>query len=67
MGGLAERPAVWRTAKVRTIRAATNGRVGVLEGWGGMYMLDLIPAGICGLTTNRGPTSSRLPFRVSSA
>jgi 4-hydroxy-tetrahydrodipicolinate synthase len=35
--------------KVCAIRKATDDRVGVLEGWGGMYMLDLIPAGICGL------------------
>ena len=36
------------SAKVTAILDATNG-VGVLEGWGGMYMLDLIPAGICGV------------------
>jgi 4-hydroxy-tetrahydrodipicolinate synthase len=35
--------------KIRGILDATEGRIGVLEGWGGMYMLDLIPAGICGL------------------
>jgi len=43
------------SAKVRAIREATNGHVGVLEGWGGMYMLDLIPAGICGLMPGLGP------------
>ncbi|MFV1967682.1 MAG: dihydrodipicolinate synthase family protein [Pirellulaceae bacterium] len=43
------------SVKVRTIRAATDGRVGVLEGWGGMYLLDLIPAGICGLIPGLGP------------
>jgi 4-hydroxy-tetrahydrodipicolinate synthase len=37
------------SAKVVSILAATDGEVGVLEGWGGMYMLDLIPAGICGV------------------
>lgn len=37
------------SAKVVAILEATNGSVGVLEGWGGMYMLDLIPAGICGV------------------
>jgi 4-hydroxy-tetrahydrodipicolinate synthase len=37
------------SAKVSAIIEATNGEVGVLEGWGGMYMLDLIPAGICGV------------------
>jgi 2-keto-3-deoxy-L-arabinonate dehydratase len=35
--------------KIRAIVEATEGRVGVLEGWGGMYLLDLVPAGICGL------------------
>jgi len=34
--------------KVRAIREATRGAVGVLEGWGGMYLLELLPAGICG-------------------
>jgi dihydrodipicolinate synthase/N-acetylneuraminate lyase len=37
------------SSKVTAILEATNGKVGVLEGWGGMYMLDLIPAGICGV------------------
>ncbi|MFN0196490.1 MAG: dihydrodipicolinate synthase family protein [Planctomycetaceae bacterium] len=37
------------SAKVESVRAATNDRIGVLEGWGGMYLLDLIPSGICGL------------------
>jgi 4-hydroxy-tetrahydrodipicolinate synthase len=41
-------------AKVRGIIEGTGGRVGVLEGWGGMYMLDLIPAGICGLMPGLG-------------
>jgi 2-keto-3-deoxy-L-arabinonate dehydratase len=41
-------------AKVRAIREATNDQVGVLEGWGGMYLLDLIPAGICGLMPGLG-------------
>src|SRR5437879_3592716 len=35
-------------AKVRAIRAATGGQVGVFEGWGGMYLLALIGDGICG-------------------
>lgn len=34
--------------KVRAIREATGGTVGVLEGWGGMYLLELLPSGICG-------------------
>jgi dihydrodipicolinate synthase/N-acetylneuraminate lyase len=37
------------SSKVTAILEATNGEVGVLEGWGGMYLLDLIPAGICGV------------------
>jgi len=36
-------------AKVRAIRQATNDRIGVLEGWGGMYTLELLPEGICGI------------------
>ncbi|MGH9567667.1 MAG: hypothetical protein ACRD4I_16960 [Candidatus Angelobacter sp.] len=35
--------------KVRAIRTATNDEVGILEGWGGLYMMELIPAGICGI------------------
>lgn len=35
--------------KVRSIRQATEDRVGVLEGWGGLYLMELIPAGICGV------------------
>jgi 4-hydroxy-tetrahydrodipicolinate synthase len=34
-------------AKVESILQATNGEVGVIEGWGGLYMLELIPRGIC--------------------
>lgn len=41
-------------AKVRAIIEATGDRIGVLEGWGGMYMLDLLPAGICGLIPGLG-------------
>ena len=36
-------------AKIEAILQETGGEVGVLEGWGGMYMLELIPAGICGV------------------
>lgn len=43
------------SGKVRTIREATQNQIGVLEGWGGMYLLDLIPAGICGLMPGLGP------------
>jgi 2-keto-3-deoxy-L-arabinonate dehydratase len=35
--------------KVQAIREATRDGVGVLEGWGGMYLLELLPAGICGV------------------
>ena len=35
-------------AKVRAITEATRGHIGVLEGWGGMYLLELMPSGICG-------------------
>ena len=35
--------------KVRQIRAACGEAVGVLEGWGGAFMLELIPAGIVGI------------------
>ena len=31
-----------------------RGEVGVLTGWGGLYMLELIPAGICGLMPGLG-------------
>jgi len=37
------------SARVREINDASGGGVGVLEGWGGMYMLELIPAGIAGV------------------
>ena len=40
--------------KVRAVRAATTDGVGVLEGWGGMYVLELIPAGVCGLMPGLG-------------
>ncbi len=36
------------SSRVTEILDATAGQVGVLEGWGGTYILDLIPAGICG-------------------
>lgn len=42
------------SGKIRGIIAATGGRIGVLEGWGGMYMLELMPAGICGLMPGLG-------------
>ena len=35
--------------KVRAIIAATGGAIGVLCGWGGMYAMELVPDGICGI------------------
>jgi dihydrodipicolinate synthase/N-acetylneuraminate lyase len=35
--------------RVRSIIQETNGAVGVIEGWGGAYVLELIDAGICGV------------------
>jgi 4-hydroxy-tetrahydrodipicolinate synthase len=35
--------------KVKRILDATGGEVGVLEGWGGMYLPELVEAGICGV------------------
>lgn len=40
--------------KVMAIREATRDKVGVLEGWGGLYMMELIPAGICGTMPGLG-------------
>lgn len=37
------------TDRVRQIVDGTNGELSVLEGWGGMYMIELIKAGICGV------------------
>lgn len=34
--------------KVVAVRDRVGDSVGILEGWGGMYMLELIPLGICG-------------------
>lgn len=34
--------------KIGMIREQTDGHVGVLLGWGGMYLLELLPAGIAG-------------------
>jgi dihydrodipicolinate synthase/N-acetylneuraminate lyase len=42
-----EEPAM--AAKVRAIQQATDGQVEILEGWGGLYVLELTPAGIAGL------------------
>jgi dihydrodipicolinate synthase/N-acetylneuraminate lyase len=40
--------------KVKAILEETSGRVGVLEGWGGMYMLELMRAGISGVMPGLG-------------
>jgi len=36
------------SSKVRAIRKATRDQVGLFEGWGGMYLLELISEGISG-------------------
>lgn len=41
--------------RVRSILEATDGEVGVLEGWGGMYLMELIPCGICGVMPGTAP------------
>jgi dihydrodipicolinate synthase/N-acetylneuraminate lyase len=40
--------------KFEDIIARTKGRVGLLEGWGGLYMLELIPVGIVGVMPGLG-------------
>ena len=35
--------------KVTAIRQATQDRLGILEGWGGMYLMELIESKICGV------------------
>ncbi len=35
--------------KVAEMVAATGGEVGVIEGWGGMYFIELMEAGVCGV------------------
>ncbi len=42
------------SAKVRSIVNETAGAVGVIDGWGGTYMLELIDAGICGVMPGLG-------------
>lgn len=37
------------SARVEAILDATGGGVGVVDGWGGIYMLELMEAGICGV------------------
>jgi dihydrodipicolinate synthase/N-acetylneuraminate lyase len=40
--------------KFENIIKRTKGRVGLLEGWGGLYMLELIPIGIVGVMPGLG-------------
>jgi 2-keto-3-deoxy-L-arabinonate dehydratase len=42
-----EEPAM--AAKIRAIQQVTDGKVEILEGWGGLYVLELTPVGIAGL------------------
>jgi dihydrodipicolinate synthase/N-acetylneuraminate lyase len=42
------------SAKVQAIREETQGAIGVIDGWGGTYMLELIEAGICGVMPGLG-------------
>lgn len=35
--------------KLKSIRDTLGDAVGILEGWGGYYMLEAIPVGICGI------------------
>lgn len=41
-------------ARVQSIVNDTAGAVGVIDGWGGTYMLELIDAGICGVMPGLG-------------
>jgi 2-keto-3-deoxy-L-arabinonate dehydratase len=41
--------------KAAAVRQATEDGVKVLEGWGGMYLLDLVPTGIAGVVPGLGP------------
>ncbi len=53
--------------KVEAIVQETSGEVGVLEGWGGMYMLELIPTGICGVMPSLGAVDIlALVFRLAT-
>ncbi len=41
-------------ARVQSLLEGTGGEVGVIDGWGGTYMLELIDAGICGVMPGLG-------------
>lgn len=54
--------------KVMAIREATAGGLGVLEGWGGMYTMELTPAGIAGVVPGLGLTDILLRiFQLAKA
>ncbi|HWB98167.1 MAG TPA: dihydrodipicolinate synthase family protein [Bryobacteraceae bacterium] len=40
--------------KIQTMRKALGDRVQILEGWGGLFMMELIPMGICGVMPGLG-------------
>ena len=40
--------------RVQTLVSETEGEVGVIDGWGGTFMLELIDAGICGVMPGLG-------------
>ena len=40
--------------KVERIIEETGGSIGILEGWGGMYLLENIPDGVCGAMPGMG-------------
>jgi dihydrodipicolinate synthase/N-acetylneuraminate lyase len=42
------------SSRVRSIVEGTSGAVGVIDGWGGVYMLELMDAGICGVMPGLG-------------
>jgi len=43
-------------SKIKSILDATHGEVGVIEGWGGMYVMELVPVGISGIMPGLGLT-----------
>ncbi|MGN6492048.1 MAG: dihydrodipicolinate synthase family protein [Agriterribacter sp.] len=42
------------SVKFKQIIDATKGEIGLFEGWGGLYMLELIPLGIAGIMPGLG-------------
>ena len=59
----------WVDSRVQAIAHGTKGAVAVVEGWGGMYMLELIDAGICGVmpVPTSQPRNLPVPYAVSAA